>query len=193
MEKIKNNLKKSMFERSNGIDIDKLSTSELLRQVKLIPVLFVIVIVCSVVIIGFGAVIAGILVADGEFEGAFWALLSLAFGIPCAFLAFIFPKRLKNVKKALGLREIDEETQKVANQKLAETKKYSTIGLVALAVVIVLFVAVFVMGGFSTGFNSSDGECINCGREKKLVAEYDLCHDCFEGYLEWEDRMNEED
>ena len=193
MEKIKNYLKKSMFERSNGVDIDKLSTSELLRQVKLIPVLFIIAIVCAVLIIGFGVVIAGVLVADGEFEGALWTLLCVALGVPSAFVAFILPKRLDNVKKTLDSREIDTKIQEIANQKLAETKKYSIIGLIALVIVIVSFVAVFVIGGFSTSFNSSDDECINCGREKKLVAAYDLCYDCFEGYLEWEERKNNAD
>lgn len=185
-----NYLKKLMFERSNGVDIDKLSTSELLRQIKLIPVLFIVTIVLAIVSGLLGVILlAMMLTEESDMTLIMLPLMFIISSLLVTFIAFILPKRLKNVKFEIDKREIDEKIQKDADKKIAETKKASIIGLIILLGVCIAFVVMMVSGLFSNG-GSNEGGCKNCGRDSKLVAGYDICYDCFDGYLEWEERNN---
>lgn len=184
-----NYLKKLMFERINGVDIDKLSTSEMLRQIKLLPVIFIIAVVLAIVSGLLGVILLAMMLAeDSDLTLIMLPLMFIFSSLLVTFIALILPKRLKNVKLEIDKREIDEKIQKDADKKLAETKKASIIGLIVLFGVCIAFVVMMVSGLFSNGGN--EGGCENCGRDSKLVAGYDLCYDCFEGYLEWENRKN---
>ncbi len=185
MEKIKNYLRKTMFERIDGIDIENLKTSELLRQVKLLPVLFIITTVCAVLITAFGAFFA--FVSDSDL--ALCSLFFFAFALVAIFLSFIFPKRLKNVKSALNTREITDDDKKNAEQKINSTKKAAIIGII----IYVIFMGIGICGMFGNTAEFSDNQCQICEREfkdsknKKSIAETNMCKNCYDNYksLEW--------
>ena len=185
MEKFKENLKKSMFERINGVDIEKLSTSELMRQVKLLPALFIIMVVCAVFIAVFGVVFS--LASDSEL--AMFSLFFFAFALVAFFLAYIFPKRLKNVKAALATREITDETRKNAEAKVNATKKAALIGLIAIIIINLIGCFFIVKGEPATPKN----QCQACERvyrdsdNKRSIARTHLCENCYDNYkaMEW--------
>lgn len=185
MQKIKNYLHKAMFERIDGVDIKKLKTSELLRQVKLLPVLFIIITVCAVLIAAFGVAFA--FAPDSEL--ALCSLFFFAFALVAMFLSFIFPKRLKNVKAALNTREITDDDRKNAEQKINSTKKAAIIGII----IYVVLMGVGICGVFGNTAEFSDNQCQACERKftdsknTKSIARTNMCKNCYDNYksLEW--------
>ncbi|MBR3766656.1 MAG: hypothetical protein IKL10_00230 [Clostridia bacterium] len=186
VNKPKNYLSKSMFERINGVDIENLKTSELLRQVKLLPILFKISVVCSIFIAAFGLLFV---LSSEDSELAIYSLFFLGFSLVCVLLAFIFPKRLKNVKSTLDTRELTEDIKKNAEKKLQETKKYAIIGIVLILIVSVI--VTFSLINNSVEF--ADNQCHFCERKftdienKKSIARTNMCENCYDNYkdLEW--------
>ena len=187
MKQIKNRLKKSLFECINGVEIEKLKTSELLRQVKLLPVLFVIMVVCAIFIAAFGLLFA----FAPDTDIAIFSLFFLGGAIISAFLAFIFPKRLKNVKQTLDTREITDDIRKSAENKINETKKYSMAGIIILAIVCIITVISFVGNVSDSKF--ADNQCHTCERKftdsdnKMSIAKTNMCENCYNNYdsLKW--------
>ena len=185
INKTKNYLSKSMFERINGVDIENLKTSELLRQVKLLPALFVISVACAIFIAAFGLLMA---LASGDSDLALYSLFFFGFALVCVFLAFIFPKRLKNVKAALDTREITEDAKTNAAKKLQETKKYAIIGIA----LILLMSAIATFSLINTD-EFADNQCHFCERKftdsdnKRSIARTNMCENCYGNYkdLEW--------
>ena len=171
IQKAKANISKSMFERINGVDIEKLSTSELLRQVRLLPSLFIIMLICTILYLIFALVFA----IGFDEEIAFYSLFFFAGGIVASILIFIFPKRLKCVKSVLEMREISDEDRKAGDKKLKETKKAGLIGIIVIVAVSLAFFFVLISGGFS---GSSGRKCELC--DKRTATKGDYCSECYD-------------
>ena len=121
-KKLKNYFKKAMFERINGVDIEKMSTSELLRQLKFLPTLFIVLIVCTILILTM-TIAMTFLIAQTFEEGWYISLILFAFSFACILLVVAFPQRIKNIKAALSTREISDEIKNNAQNKISQTKK----------------------------------------------------------------------
>lgn len=173
----------------NGIEIERLNTTELLKNLKtftvLIPFYFI-----------FGAFfgIAGVGLLFNPME-EMWIVPIMGIVGCIAFLTagVQFIKKAKYIKKVLATRTITEEERESADNSL----KKLLIACIAIIVIVPIIIFAIVGGSIDNHSGSSGNgrdKCRNCGRETNLVAGYGYCYDCYEGFVDWqEDNWTEED
>ena len=187
MGKFISNIKKSMFERINGVDIEKIDTTTLLTNVKMLPTIFIIMVFCVIAFDAFGVMF--VFVGDSDSDFVLISLLFFGFSLISLLLSFMLPIRLKNIKAALSTRDISDEARKNAQDKVNTTKVVAIIS-------IVIFVALTIAGIFGAFGNTgghSDNKCQVCeikysdSKNKKSIAKTNMCKNCYENYksLEW--------
>ena len=135
------------------------------------------------------AVLGGIWCAvDYESVGVFFIFLLVAL-IPFGLLVLML-KWEKDIRKELKSRGL---TQEEKDNVEGTTKTWGKGVLVVTACVSCLAVIILLLG-LAKGRSDDAEKCRNCGRETDLVAGFDYCSDCYEGFVDWqEDNWTEED
>ena len=114
-----------------------------------------------------------------------------------AFLALMakkyFGASIKNMEAELNRRNPKNEQIQEAG---ARGKKNSRLLIILFVAVIVIAALIAAMGngsGNSSGTDKKDKKdgCRNCGRSENIVAGFGYCEDCFEGFLDWQERTKD--
>ena len=139
------------------------------------------------VFVGAALAVVGVVVADSVPLFIF-GLLFAAIGIGAAIHARKELRREiekeKELRKTHGDAFVDAQNQKT-NKIL---KKFALAGFIAFVIISAILVPLLL----SDGGDTKEG-CRNCGRTEDLVPGFGYCEDCYEGFVDWQDRTWAED
>ena len=139
------------------------------------------------VFVGVALTVVGVVVADSVPLFIF-GLLFAAIGIGVAIYARKELRREiekeKELRKTHGDAFVDAQIQKT-NKIL---KKIALAGCIAFVIISAILIPLLL----SDGGDTKEG-CKNCGRTTELVPGFGYCEDCYEGFVDWQDRTWTED
>lgn len=108
------------------------------------------------------------------------------------FLIFGFPmiyafRKTKGMLKELNSRNLSSDEQANVQFQIKKAAKFQWI----LTVVMIAFIAVLfgsiIADSIPSSHNDNSEKCRNCGRKTDLVAGFDYCYDCYEGFVDWQE------
>ena len=116
---------------------------------------------------------------------AFLLVISLIFFLPLRVLL----KEQKEIKTEIARRVKARNGDTDIEAVLKLKSKRATIIIVCIIAAIVILACSIMLPAFEGGgSNNSHGEkCRNCGRKTELVAGFDYCYDCYEGFVDWQE------
>ena len=123
-----------------------------------------------------------------------WVIIPLGViaAVVFTYVDITLMKKVKGIRAELDTRKISDEEKEEAERIVKKIFKGSMV-ILATSIVIILFA----FGGSvakNIASSSDSGEkCRNCGRKKDLVAGFDYCYDCYEEFVDWQDRTWTED
>lgn len=107
-----------------------------------------------------------------------------------AFLVLMAKKYFNNVIRNL---EAELNRRKPNSEQVQEAsvqgQKRSRL-LIIVFVAIIVFASLIAITSNNSGTSNKNG-CRNCGRTENIVPGFGFCEDCFEGFLDWQDRIKD--
>ena len=175
-----------------GTDIKKINTWYLLKNCRvysfLIPFYFVFAAFFGVPTVALGFLMDPRDLAD------MWVIIPLGLiaAVVFTYVGIKLIKKVKGIRAELDTRKISKEEREEAERIVKKIFKGSMVILAASIVIILLAFGGSVAKNIANSSDSSE-KCRNCGRKKDLVAGFDYCYDCYEGFADWQDRTWTED
>lgn len=176
----------------NNIDIEKMDTIELLKARRGSFIMAAIMSFFAIMCIFLTVVLLMELSRPPEShldDNSFFSMmLPFSLGGSVFFFFMMKPsvKQIIAINKELTTRP-DLEKMKTAYK--ADSKE--NIKIYAIVAVVILIFIILIRSCSFGGSSGSNGGCRNCGRTGNLVPGYGYCYDCFDGYLDWEERTND--
>ena len=146
-------------------------------------------IVASIFFVFVGAAMAvlGVVAADSValfIFGLLWAAIGIGVAIYARKELRREIEKEKELRKTHGDAFADAQIQKT-NKIL---KKFALAGCIAFVIICAILVPLFL----SDSGDTKEG-CRNCGRTTDLVPGFGYCEDCYEGFVDWQERTWTED
>ena len=140
------------------------------------------------VFVGAALAVVGVVVADSVPLFIF-GLLFAAIGIGAAIYA---RKELRReIEKEKELRKTHGDA--FVDAKIRKSNKMGAkIGIAFLVFMIIVSFIVAINISFGPD-RDGENKCRNCGRTEDLVPGFGYCEDCYEGFVDWQDRTWTED
>ena len=173
----------------NGIEIERLNTTELLKNMKTFTVLIPFYFIFGAF---FGIVGVGLLFNLPMEEMWIVPIMGIVGAIVFFAVGVQLIKKVKYIKNVLATRTIAEEERASADNSL----KKLLIACIAIIVIVPIIIFTIVGGSIDNhgGSSGNSGEkCRNCGRKTDLVAGFGYCYDCYEGFVDWQEDNWKED
>lgn len=97
-----------------------------------------------------------------------------------------FNASIRNMEAELNRRKPNSEQIQEAS---VQGRKRSRL-LIIVFVAIIVFASLIAITSNNSGTSNKNG-CRNCGRTENIVPGFGFCEDCFEGFLDWQDRVKD--
>lgn len=102
-------------------------------------------------------------------------------------------KKAKGMLAELKKRNLGSEKQASVEHQIKKATKIQIFATIAFFVIFGAIVGSIIADGNSSSQKDTSEKCRNCGRSTDLVAGFDYCYDCYEGFVDWqEDNWTEE-
>ena len=167
----------------DGIEIQQLKTTVLLKHLKTFTVMIPLYFAFSIF---FGVVGIGLLLNLPMEEMWMVPIMGIVGCVIFFAVGVSLVRKVKEMKATLRTRTI------TADEKAAADSSFKKLLIACIMIIVVcsLVFSTLVISGIQDSSSShssgSSSVCRICGRDRNIVAGFNMCYECYEGFTDWQ-------